>query len=217
MRNFAWNRFPIKNLLIDSLLTPIVESTVHTWIEICASLNHRKKTKADGSRLIPGKHTETLMLLSIVQEVCETQGRWAAPHANFQCAWYCVWTIKPRNVCTFPFMCLTAIPCFLVYHKYLFLLAHYHALNYVPTLQANKSTDAKVSFEQTQWKDCRRLLIIKLLLVYKNFMIHCLFVNVSSAKALFNTNRTKQIYPVPFFSLYFENTSMHIQLLTSFG
>jgi len=29
-------------------------------------------------------------------------------------------------------------------------LAHYHALNYVPTLQANKSTDAKVSFEQTQ-------------------------------------------------------------------
>jgi len=31
---------------------------VHTWIEICASLNHRKKTKADGSRLIPRKHTE---------------------------------------------------------------------------------------------------------------------------------------------------------------
>jgi len=26
MRNFTWNRFPIKNLLIDSLLTPIVES-----------------------------------------------------------------------------------------------------------------------------------------------------------------------------------------------
>jgi len=29
MRNFTWNRFPIKNLLIDSLLTPIVESTHH--------------------------------------------------------------------------------------------------------------------------------------------------------------------------------------------
>jgi len=28
MRNFTWNRFPIKNLLIDSLLTPIVESTL---------------------------------------------------------------------------------------------------------------------------------------------------------------------------------------------
>jgi len=27
MRSFTWNRFPIKNLLIDSLLTPIVEST----------------------------------------------------------------------------------------------------------------------------------------------------------------------------------------------
>ena len=37
---------------------------VHTWIEICASLNNRKKTKADGSRLIPRKRTETLVLLS---------------------------------------------------------------------------------------------------------------------------------------------------------
>ena len=27
MRNFTWNIFPIKNLLIDALLTPIVEST----------------------------------------------------------------------------------------------------------------------------------------------------------------------------------------------
>jgi len=27
MRNFTWNRFPIENLLIDSLHTPIVEST----------------------------------------------------------------------------------------------------------------------------------------------------------------------------------------------
>ena len=47
-----------------SQLTPIVESTVHTWIVICASLNHRKKAKADGSRLIPRKHTETLVLSS---------------------------------------------------------------------------------------------------------------------------------------------------------
>ena len=37
---------------------------VLTWTEICASLNHRKKTKADGSRLIPRKRTETLVLLS---------------------------------------------------------------------------------------------------------------------------------------------------------
>jgi len=32
-------------------------------------LNHRKKTKADGSRLIPRKHTETLVLLSVFQLV----------------------------------------------------------------------------------------------------------------------------------------------------
>ena len=38
---------------------------VHTWVEIYASLNHGKKTKADGSRLIPRKHTETLVLLSV--------------------------------------------------------------------------------------------------------------------------------------------------------
>jgi len=27
MRNFTWNRFPVENLQIDFLLTPIVEST----------------------------------------------------------------------------------------------------------------------------------------------------------------------------------------------
>ena len=43
---------------------------VHTWIEICASLNHRKKTKADSSRLIPRKHTETPVLLSVVHLEC---------------------------------------------------------------------------------------------------------------------------------------------------
>ena len=43
---------------------------VHTWIEICASLNHRKKTEADGSRLIPRKHTETLVLLSVISYYC---------------------------------------------------------------------------------------------------------------------------------------------------
>ena len=32
MRNFTWNRFPIKNLLIDSLLTPIVESTYLNYL-----------------------------------------------------------------------------------------------------------------------------------------------------------------------------------------
>jgi len=32
MRNFTWNRLPIKNLLIDSLLTPIVESSYFTLL-----------------------------------------------------------------------------------------------------------------------------------------------------------------------------------------
>jgi len=32
-------------------------------------LNHRKKTKADGSRLVPRKHTETLVLLSIILSI----------------------------------------------------------------------------------------------------------------------------------------------------
>ena len=63
MRNFTWNRFPIKNLLMIPCLHPSWKA--HTWIEICASLNHRKKTKVDGSRLIPRKHTETLVLLSV--------------------------------------------------------------------------------------------------------------------------------------------------------
>ena len=46
---------------------------VHTWIEIYASLNHRKKAKADGSRLIPRKHTETLVLLSVADRERESR------------------------------------------------------------------------------------------------------------------------------------------------
>jgi len=42
---------------------------VHTWIETCASLNHRKKMKADGSRLITRKHTETLVLLGVATRI----------------------------------------------------------------------------------------------------------------------------------------------------
>jgi len=40
MRNFTWNRFPIKNLLIDSLLTPIAESTY--VVQISAISTHEK-------------------------------------------------------------------------------------------------------------------------------------------------------------------------------
>jgi len=37
---------------------------VHTWIQICASLHHRKEMKAERSRLILRKHTENLVLLT---------------------------------------------------------------------------------------------------------------------------------------------------------
>jgi len=40
---------------------------VLTWIQICASLNHRKKVKAEPSRLFPRKHTDNLVLLIGVQ------------------------------------------------------------------------------------------------------------------------------------------------------
>ena len=44
MRNLTWNRFPIKNLLIDSLLTPIVESTyLNTSTSVADSENQIKK------------------------------------------------------------------------------------------------------------------------------------------------------------------------------
>jgi len=65
MRNFTWNQFPIKNLLIDSLLTPIVEST-YLNRDMC-KFESCKKTKADGSRLIARKHSETLVLLTDAQ------------------------------------------------------------------------------------------------------------------------------------------------------
>ena len=55
---------------------------VHTWIEICASLNHRKKTKADGSRLIPRKHTETLVLLSVFAQFTVFLKRMYFEHQN---------------------------------------------------------------------------------------------------------------------------------------
>ena len=67
MRNFMWNRFPIKICWSIPCLHPLWK--VHTWIEICASLNHCKKTKADGSWLIPRKHTETLVLLCVFKNI----------------------------------------------------------------------------------------------------------------------------------------------------
>ena len=64
---------------------------VHTLIEICASLNHRKKTKADGSRLIPRKHTEKLVLLSVRN--CHVINCSCTSHASRA-------TLMLRKVCT---------------------------------------------------------------------------------------------------------------------
>jgi len=63
MRNFTWNRFPIKYLLIDSLLTPIVVST-YLNKDMC-KFESSQKDESRCSRLIPRKHTETLVLLSV--------------------------------------------------------------------------------------------------------------------------------------------------------
>jgi len=38
-------------------------------VALCASLNHHKKTKADGSRLIHRSNTETLVLLSVYKYI----------------------------------------------------------------------------------------------------------------------------------------------------
>ena len=53
MHSVTWNRFLIKNLLIDST----------SWIQICTSPNYPKVMKADPSRLIPRKLAAKLELL----------------------------------------------------------------------------------------------------------------------------------------------------------
>ena len=55
MCNFTWNRFPIKNLLIDSLLIPIVESTyLKIQIKNAAETDHSQKIFPEtGFRVYP--------------------------------------------------------------------------------------------------------------------------------------------------------------------
>jgi len=66
---------------------------VHTRIEICASLNHRKKTKADGRRMIPRKHTETLVLFCDQQfvKLLQNQSVEASHLRFFIFAWKKFW------------------------------------------------------------------------------------------------------------------------------
>ena len=62
MRSVTWNPFPIKNLRLIPCFHLWSEVT---WIQICASLSHRKKMKAETSRLIPRKPIENLELLLV--------------------------------------------------------------------------------------------------------------------------------------------------------
>jgi len=48
-------------MLIDSNSLPVLKQV--TWIQICASLNYRKKMKAEPSRLIPRKLIANLELI----------------------------------------------------------------------------------------------------------------------------------------------------------
>jgi len=76
----TWNRFPIKNSQIDSLLASHMWRAV-TWIQICASLDHRKEMKPEPSRLIPQKFTENLEIL--VFQLCLKK---LAFYVLFKCA-----------------------------------------------------------------------------------------------------------------------------------
>ena len=51
MANFTWNRFPIKNLLIDSLLTPIVDNTYlnHQKPEVVPDPDFRSRLRQDSA------------------------------------------------------------------------------------------------------------------------------------------------------------------------
>jgi len=55
MRSFTWSRFTFEHLPRDSSLVSSVLWWVVIWIQICASLNHRKKMKAEPNLLIPRK------------------------------------------------------------------------------------------------------------------------------------------------------------------
>jgi len=70
---------------------------VLTWIWICANLNHRKKVKAERSRLIPRKHIETLVLLS--GAVVWWQGTISVQYrrykVSFNVSYLRIWLVSP--------------------------------------------------------------------------------------------------------------------------
>jgi len=82
MRNFTWNRLPIKNVLIDSLLTPIVEST-HLNIDMCMFESSQKDKSraqsADSSRAYRKPSAFNCYITSMM--FCDIRKKWVL------CAW----------------------------------------------------------------------------------------------------------------------------------
>jgi len=66
MRNFTWNRFPIKNLLIDSLLIPIVVNT-HLNIDMCKfELSQKDESGWQSTDSLKAYRNTSAFLLSVV-------------------------------------------------------------------------------------------------------------------------------------------------------
>ena len=63
MRSVTWNRFPIKHLWLIPCFFHLWSEV--TWIQICVSLIHRKKMKAEHSWLIPLKPIENVELFFV--------------------------------------------------------------------------------------------------------------------------------------------------------
>jgi len=62
-----WNWFPIKNLWLIPCFFHLWSEV--TWIQICASLNHRKKVKAEPSWLIPLTPMENIELFITISAI----------------------------------------------------------------------------------------------------------------------------------------------------
>ena len=63
MRSVTWDRLPVKKCADWFNPSPFWRSVA--WIQICASLNHRKVKKAEPSRLIPWKLSANLEFLTV--------------------------------------------------------------------------------------------------------------------------------------------------------
>jgi len=68
MSNFTWNQFPIKILVIVSLLTPIMDNT-YLNVDMC-KFESLQKDESRAQLTDSSKHAEKLVLLSVLFAVC---------------------------------------------------------------------------------------------------------------------------------------------------